>query len=463
MRRGVLVASALCILALSTTSLEAQHNPNGWIQTSGWNLLFPLENPWGCGAGLGPQMTTNWVAPHDIAIEDPKAGDEWNDIDFGGAATAPGFLGGPLFDGAVRWTSLGWMELVQDLPAGTLTGDPAVNNDVVNFENLAVGAGLPNNWVVGIATTYVDNRTDGDLAVRICSSQDDAIQVWVNNCRVTNHHACQGSGDRCDRYNLGLLPPGISKISVLNWEQSGGWNFRIAVYRDSDGHRYTDADAAELAFLGTGFGDGGIVGQEVLCVDRSVDTSPFHCPQTRRTVTLLGDGPGDPATVDRLTEIISTPLDLTDASGENFDDRVTLSDVSDDGVVEDIVPTMNDALPKVTAFDVLDAVIGTDEGGGSTGSLDAGEYTSVSTTGGDIWADCDDFQFQYTSTPVAGDFDVSLEFLERSHENGAGRWGKFGLMARQSLDRESRHFMIQDHLPNLTDGVRAAGRREHME
>ncbi len=90
--------------------------------------------------------------------------------------------------------------------------------------------------------------------------------------------------------------------------------------------------------------------------------------------------------------------------------------------------------------------IGAPCGPGSTTTYDRVNevYTSVSETGGDIWSDPDSCEFAFL--PIAGDFDVSVRILERSHSTGRGRWGKFGLMARESLSPCARHTTVHDSL-----------------
>ncbi|MCH2364885.1 MAG: discoidin domain-containing protein, partial [Planctomycetes bacterium] len=56
--------------------LEEGVNPNGWIRSNGWNMLF-LDQDGGCGGGGFPRMEGNWVAPYDLAEENPRPGDEW--------------------------------------------------------------------------------------------------------------------------------------------------------------------------------------------------------------------------------------------------------------------------------------------------------------------------------------------------------------------------------------------------
>jgi len=91
--------------------------------------------------------------------------------------------------------------------------------------------------------------------------------------------------------------------------------------------------------------------------------------------------------------------------------------------------------------------------------FDRGNVTNISTGGGDIWTGGDDFSFDYAE--LTGDFDVAIGLVEYSHENGVGRWGKMGLMARRELTRDSEFVMTQFHGPSDEDQARTAGRRIH--
>jgi hypothetical protein len=102
-------------------------------------------------------------------------------------------------------------------------------------------------------------------------------------------------------------------------------------------------------------------------------------------------------------------------------------------------------------------------------ATDLGTYTSSAQTGGDIWNDGDLFEFAYMK--LSGDFDVAVEVQERSFETDSldpdpanNRWGKFGLMARVSLDCNSRFTMVADHLPltNFDDTNRCARRTSDL-
>lgn len=259
-RKFCVVAGATALLVcLGVSSLRAQLAPNGWIQTNAWNMLVPLTQTGGCGGGGAANMAGNWVAPHRIDLEDPKAGDVWADIDFGNTALATGYGVPPALLPAPTWVSNAWIEGALGLPPGTLP-----NGDVVDYQNLVdtlnslTGAGIPSDEVLGIATTYVANLTGAPLIVGVCTASDDSIQVWVNNVRVTNQSSCRGTAADCAEIATAVLPPGVSRIATLTWEGGGGWGFRLAL--TIGGAKIADGDA-RVALLGTGVGDPTIVGQ----------------------------------------------------------------------------------------------------------------------------------------------------------------------------------------------------------
>jgi hypothetical protein len=80
---------------------------------------------------------------------------------------------------------------------------------------------------------------------------------------------------------------------------------------------------------------------------------------------------------------------------------------------------------------------------------------------GDIWSGGDSFLYQYAS--LTGDFDVAVELRSYAHSTGVGRWGKFGLMVRQTLDPTSRFTMVAAHGPSLEDPARMTGRTVHLD
>src|ERR1041384_8728396 len=95
----------VALLALCSTTSYAQFNPSGWIQRPAWNMLLPLVQNGGCGGGGNASMARNYVAPHNIGREDPRAGDVWDGsgpgfekIDFEVTAASLGFGAGALLN-----------------------------------------------------------------------------------------------------------------------------------------------------------------------------------------------------------------------------------------------------------------------------------------------------------------------------------------------------------------------------
>src|SRR5690606_28303736 len=173
---------------------------NGWIEAGNWNLLFPLGNPGGAPGGGAANMARNWVAPHDIGEEDPKFGDVWSDIAFNGAAASSGWFWANILPNPIWVTTEGLNESFPSLRALNHNAEvidfqglvDIINADVVPGNPGAVGT-LAGDNVLGIATTYVENKTGAPLPIGICTGSDDSIQVWVNDQIVTNVSSPRGT------------------------------------------------------------------------------------------------------------------------------------------------------------------------------------------------------------------------------------------------------------------------------
>jgi hypothetical protein len=84
--------------------------------------------------------------------------------------------------------------------------------------------------------------------------------------------------------------------------------------------------------------------------------------------------------------------------------------------------------------------------GSTTYDAGTGTYTLVS-SGDDIWAGGDQFQFAYS--PVTGDFILEAHVSDRKNSEWDGRWGKHGLMARNTCDFNAKYSHIQTYLVNF--------------
>ncbi|MCH2367610.1 MAG: discoidin domain-containing protein, partial [Planctomycetes bacterium] len=116
-------------------------NPNGWIRSNAWNMLF-LDQDGGCGGGGFPRMEGNWVAPYDLAEENPRPGDEW-EIDFL-AAESRGWTGGNVSD-VPTWISMNFLRA---------NAIPLIPQDLVDFDAMAAqGIFTSTDNIVAISTT----------------------------------------------------------------------------------------------------------------------------------------------------------------------------------------------------------------------------------------------------------------------------------------------------------------------
>ncbi len=306
---------------LTSTQLEpgvASFSPNGFIQAKGWNMLFPVLNPGGCGGGGVGMMSENWVQPYDLNEEDPRAGDEW-DIDFG-LTPGNGFDNGGLSDGPIWITT----DFVLDNLGLGLTGGDLIDFQqmCVELTNANVGGPIPNDNVMSISTTYVENTTDEAIRVYVCSASDDSVRVDVNNHTATIISACRGSGLVCQDINCSELAPGINKITAYVWEGGGGWRMAIGL-RDEAMRNITDGTEG-IVFHGSDEG-GDLESQEVAerpdCTLEGVN--PFGWLRTEAWNMLFLDQDGGAAVApDRMIGNWVTPYEMAEENprpGEEWD------------------------------------------------------------------------------------------------------------------------------------------------
>jgi len=257
--------------------IEDMVNPNGWIRSNGWNMLF-LDQDTGCGQ-IG-RMEGNWVAPYDMSEENPRPGDEW-DIDFI-EAEATGWGGANVSD-IPTWISMNFLRV---------NAIDLIPEDLVDFDIYANRAGFNStDQIVAISTTYVENTTDAPMRVYVCSASDDGIRVDMNNNNVALVSACRGSGLDCQEINCSELAPGINKITTYVWENGGGWRQAIGL-RDEKMQILTD-DSPDVIFWGTGEDDE-LEGQEVAeAPDCTLDgINPFGWIRTEAWNMLFLDQDG---------------------------------------------------------------------------------------------------------------------------------------------------------------------------
>src|SRR4030095_15193598 len=111
-----------------------------------------------------------------------------------------------------------------------------------------------------------------------------------------------------------LLPPGISKIALLDFEGTGDSGFRLALRAAGSNYNLADGDP-RIDFLGHGSGDDSIVGSDQFCLERQVSDPDFRCFDAA-TVTLKGNGLGNAGeavtVVERVSAFDLSPVDIND-------------------------------------------------------------------------------------------------------------------------------------------------------
>lgn len=408
--KTALVASLLCGLC-GAAGLRAQ-NPRGYIQSDAWACLVPLDGA-DCTGGGEEALRESWVAPRSLADEDPVVGTVWDDVDFGGAARSRAWLG----RGVPRF-------------ARVSRGRDA---DAVDFRAALDRQGLPTSFALGIAVTYVENASGAPLPVGVCTASDDSVQVWIGADLVLSKSVCRALDATCAEVSPAVLAPGTNRIAVAVWQGIGEFGFRLALARP-DGSLYAEGDP-EVIVLGAS-GPPRPSGP-FPALTRSFAGDRFLCPDAHHDVVLEGDSAFGPLTVHEVREELRGPV-----SGDD------ISLVSDGGNVEPFVETP----PRAGEF--YHGVVGVPCGAGSHTRHDGELYTTVARTGGDIWVNGDTFSFAYRL--IEGDFDAAIEIAETRLP--AGRWSKFGIMARKSLEADARFCHIQDLGPDPGDSARYARR-----
>jgi hypothetical protein len=478
-------------------------NGAGWIETAGWNLLFPLTNPYGCDAGGPENMLRNWVAPHQLTAESPRAGAQWGDIDFQGVAVSTGFEMADVYVGLnqdldpVIWTDLKTLNALPGVdPASALNSASLVDYQaMLDHLNLRV---VPNarpylplilsDNVLGIAQTYVHNVTSEPICVDVCTRSDDSIQVWINDRLITNVSACRGISDRCAETNPAVLDPGVNRVTVLTWEGTGGWGFGLSL-QDREGRKLSNLNQDSLLFAGTD-PKGAVPASSQVAVTRSVP-NPDCCPIGNPVrVSLRGNGQGSgpvqlserypSAQISGITNVSSGGQVAQIGNDQVITWNVTAAELNLKGVTYDVdVPPGKTAVPEGTVggwariggvrevkgswphtgpIGVFEDShdVGTADGlagppglfsaetgpDGRLGTRDD-EYT-IAGTGNDVWNEGDSFRFAYRA--VKGEFSATVRIAKRTFPATGGRWGRYGLMVRLDCAANSKYSLIHANL-----------------
>jgi len=386
--------SVLAVIALvsfvAPRAADAQNTLNGFILIDEANQLFMMNQPF--GAGPGANMKLNFIAPSEIGDPDfnpdgaNPAGEFHGgpgplaEIDFE-AAGSTGFSNGGLTPFPI-WVTLGLIEatfpvVLRRDQENTLFNWDGWADDINGQLPLTTAdppgprtENMPKDNVMAIVTYYIELIGVAGVA-NFCTGSDDSPQVWVNNKCVLSKSTPRGSGATftCQERTPAFFPSGVSKISYLVWEGGGGFNGRIGLEL-TDGTKLEDGmdltGDGEPNFVVHGGGGGDFEGQEQYCLNREVPPAPKDCYTDPTKVTLQGMGPGDADDTMLLCEFVYPPA-------------AVITDVSNDGIVEDII-VPDDGLHEVSGAALEFFVLGPIANGGGAAPGEAlirAEYLSI--------------------------------------------------------------------------------------
>ena len=188
---------------------DASYAPNNKLRAGAWNFMI-LKQEGGAAPGED-RIRGNWTAPFDVLSENPAAGDVW-EVDFGAAQSDRAVA--PFTDDGTNEGNPVWFTNESAGIAGWQTLNP--NEDGINYDDFAGRNGADRDNIMGIATTYVENTTDANIPVTVCTCSDDSLIVHVNQQEVAivnRGRGWCGGAHECQEQNCAVLVP-LSLIHI---------------------------------------------------------------------------------------------------------------------------------------------------------------------------------------------------------------------------------------------------------
>jgi hypothetical protein len=272
---------------------EAAYAPNNKIRGDAWNFLILKQGDGHPGHQPGEALIrSNWTTPFDILTDNPAAGDSW-EIDFqdvnpdnhnrGPVAPFVDDAGNAMWFTAATALENGWAQMNIE--------------DGVNYDDFAGRNGAERDHIMGIATTYVENTTDANIPVTVCTCSDDSLLVHVNQQEVAivnRGRGWCGGAHECQEQNCAVLVPGVNQVTIQVWEGGGGWNFRLGLLDFQTGQPITDCNDLGISYLGPS--DGSLESEgSAACPTFTIDGPWLNTEQWNHLLLEndRGCGPGD--------------------------------------------------------------------------------------------------------------------------------------------------------------------------
>jgi hypothetical protein len=384
------------------------------IRQKKWIVLGPIQNAGDCWGEIGDPNPT---PGHDLLSECPAAGDDW------------GGTGIPFVAGAPST----WHDLSRDAAGQGAPEFQCLCWDLIFRRDQ--GLVLAIDRMKAVAVTYIVNQTGAPAEIQVCSgTSNESQRVWIDRELIADFRSCsgEGAGRSCPSLVPALLPPGKCKLTVVSYNGGSGWSSGIRLLR-MDGTVIDDESDPDFVITPDPNG----CEPDRPRVERFLSA---RCAEDEATVTLRGNGAGDPAELVQVVERIEGPVEVS-----NISHGGTLTPGSAPfacSQAEDLGGVFTSAMD-----------IGAPCFHGS--SAQEGDSYLVAGGGADIWNEVDQFQFAFAV--LGGDFSLSARIADRPSDgegepNVPSRWGKFGLMARQGCAPLSRYTAIFD-VTESSDGT----------
>lgn len=416
------------LVGYATPGVNAQLTDfEGYITSANWLAVGPFSHSFGCGTGSG-----NHVAPSFIGCEYPEEGEPLRlgyDPDVASSTD-------------VHFSALGGGE------PEWYVWDDGVDDGILNLDQGPIGD--LSNHMIWVAT-YVENL-GGEVEINLCVGSDDGVQIWINDMMVHDNSICRDHSLSCqDTVPVTLPDSGLYCIRAGIWENSGGWDFSLAL-QDEFFTPILDGDP-DWIFHGverpSDFEDRVVPFEEkpggaTECPSCTIGVIDVTC-ELGQELTVSWTNPDDCDCTDDIDvqingETVASVSPDTESvdidEGEVPIGLSTISVVDCSGMASTCTVTREDVLDgDWSTADIADS--------GQAGSASVQQVgddpptfdMEITGSGHDIWDTADDFRYVWKIVEATDE--ITIDARLDSFEYSTNEWGKAGLMVRTNTTQGS--------------------------